>query len=76
MNQRRMDEMIVKAQVRMAERLVKWEQKWLGDRVNYGDQLGSDVFAGIELRAAGTEAGETDLEAFKEEETDLYGQEE
>lgn len=65
MNQRVMDELVVRSQVRMAERLAKWQQKWLGERAYYGDQLGSDVQSGFELPAAGEET----------EEMEIYGEE-
>lgn len=81
MNQRQFDEAVVNAQVRFQERLKRWNDKWLGERLNYGSELGSILQSGVELPPEASEA-ETTF-PFPEtgrgqtpEETDLYGQEE
>lgn len=69
MNQRKFDELVVNAQVRFRERMARWEQKWLGERANYGElggllQAGRGVLGGFEDTA----------EEIETQETDLYGQ--
>ena len=84
MNQRQFDEAVVNAQVRFQERLMRWNEKWLGERLNYGSELGSILQSGVELPSVYAEAGEAEAtlpfpeETGREaaEETDLYGQEE
>lgn len=74
MNARKFDEIQNAAELRFARRMANWQEKWLGDRVSYGQELGSDVFAGNEPGSF-AEAGETseaEMEPAEEEEDALY----
>jgi len=72
-NAKKFDQAVVMAEIRFAERMQKWQEKWLGDRVNYGiqqrdDELGSVLQPGLDADLSGAEAGEeAELELLEEE---------